>query len=262
MKSATKIEKHDNYKINIASGVRNLRKARRWTQRELASRIGLSQNRLSEIERGAGSFTAEQFLVILKLFNVPVSHFAPNQAGRDVELQNALARFGAHHLHESDDVLPDERSGDVTDVIREALLSGAPRLITALGPVIVRNINLINWRRLESLLADVGLQHRLAWLVENILDAVRREQAPSLPRRWTRRCRRAEIVLGSYLGSSAARLQRSLDSPDILDAEIRSQRTLQRVTRSASPISQRWGIITTLHPEDFSTALGAARDDP
>ena len=59
-------------RLAIASKVRDLRKARRWTQAELSKRLHLSQNRLSEIERGAGSFTAEQLLVILKLFNVPL----------------------------------------------------------------------------------------------------------------------------------------------------------------------------------------------
>jgi transcriptional regulator with XRE-family HTH domain len=45
----------------IARNVRELRKERRWTQAELAKRLDLSQARLSEIEGGDGSFTAEQF---------------------------------------------------------------------------------------------------------------------------------------------------------------------------------------------------------
>src|SRR5262245_3590350 len=87
----------DNYlqlkenKTRIAGRVRALRKDRRWTQAELAEHLHLSQNRLSEIERGGGSFTAEQFLAILKLFNIPVTHFAAARR-RDMELQNALAR--------------------------------------------------------------------------------------------------------------------------------------------------------------------------
>ena len=91
-------------RAQVAQKVRELRRGRRWTQAELSRRLHLSQGRLSEVERGAGSFTAEQFLAILKLFNVPVSHFyhaAPDQAS---ELQNALARLGALHLQESADV--------------------------------------------------------------------------------------------------------------------------------------------------------------
>ena len=48
----------------IAAKVRELRRARRWTQAELAGHLQLSQNRLSDIERGDGSFTAEQFLLL------------------------------------------------------------------------------------------------------------------------------------------------------------------------------------------------------
>ena len=50
---------------------------------------------MSEIERGDGSFTAEQFLAILKLFNVPASHFTSSTPQPDSSLQNALARLGA-----------------------------------------------------------------------------------------------------------------------------------------------------------------------
>ena len=39
-------------------------------QSRLARLLGLSQNRLSEIERGEGSFTAEQLIVLLKTFNL------------------------------------------------------------------------------------------------------------------------------------------------------------------------------------------------
>ena len=66
----------EQHRSKIARKVKTLREEKRWTQAELSGRLGLSQSRLSEIERGQGSFTAEQFLTILKLFNVPVTHFA------------------------------------------------------------------------------------------------------------------------------------------------------------------------------------------
>src|SRR5262245_35987584 len=66
----------NNIRQAVAKRVRALRTERRFTQSELAARMGLSQGRLSQIERGDGSFTAEQFLLLLRLFNVPVSHFA------------------------------------------------------------------------------------------------------------------------------------------------------------------------------------------
>ena len=97
----------------VALKVQELRKDRHWTQAELSRRLRLSQSRLSEIERGSGSFTAEQFLTILKLFNVTASEFAPEGQAQDSELQNALARFGAVHLHESSDVLQASDSAEL-----------------------------------------------------------------------------------------------------------------------------------------------------
>jgi transcriptional regulator with XRE-family HTH domain len=76
--------KRNKTKERIARKVRELRKQRRWTQAELARRLGLSQSRLSEIERGAGSFSAEQFLTILSLFNVYSTRFS-RQAIRPIE---------------------------------------------------------------------------------------------------------------------------------------------------------------------------------
>src|SRR5271163_926930 len=104
-------------RATVAQKVQELRKDRHWTQAELSRRLRLSQSRLSEIERGSGSFTAEQFLTILKLFNVTASEFAPEPQGQESELQNALARLGALHLQESSDVLPSERLSGASDVI-------------------------------------------------------------------------------------------------------------------------------------------------
>jgi hypothetical protein len=46
--------------------------------------------------------------------------------------------------------------------------------------------------------------------------------------------------------------------PDLLETTIRSERSLREVQRSSSAISQRWGIVTSLQPEDFVGALKAA----
>lgn len=61
---------------------------------------------------GIGSFTAEQFLSILKLFNVPVSHFVAAEKGFDAELQNALARL-ARGTKGSDVLETNPLTGDV-----------------------------------------------------------------------------------------------------------------------------------------------------
>ncbi|MEP7124335.1 MAG: helix-turn-helix transcriptional regulator [Byssovorax sp.] len=247
----------------VAGKVRALRAGRRLTQAELAAQLGLSQGRLSELERGNGSFTAEQLLFMLKLFNVTASHFAPPTVDHDAQIQNALARLGAVHLRESSDLVPYEQLDDLGEVVREALLAGAPRLLTALAPVLVRNINRVHLGKLRIDLAQAGLERRLAWLVENTLVAVRAELTRSLPRPLAQRYRRADTVLEMFLElatSQAAQQAFTAGSapPDLLDATISSAKTRHAVAASSSAISQRWRIITSLQPDDFIEALRAA----
>lgn len=246
-------------KRNIGPKVRELRKKRRWTQAELARRLDLSQARLSEIERGAGSFSAEQFIAILQLFNVPVSHFATEaRADPDSALQNLLARLGASELHESE-ALPSERIVDVNEAIRQTLVTGSPRLVAALAPVLVRNANRVSLSRVDSSLRELGLDRRLPWLVENVIDALRKE----LPRARSSAIeyRRALVVLETFIQYAGGRASSvaSQATPDILDETIRSERTLAAVTASSSPISERWRVITRLQPDDFADALRASR---
>ncbi|QQR90364.1 MAG: helix-turn-helix transcriptional regulator [Myxococcales bacterium] len=246
---------------HIAVSVRRLRSARGWTQAELASRLDLSQSRLSQIERGDGSFSAEQFLTILRLFNLSLRDFGIEpQADPSLKLQNALARFGATHLQESQAVLPAEYA-DLSELIRDALLSGNPRYITALAPVLIHNLDKLHLQKPEAELAELGLQRRFPWLVENILAGIECELARLPSRPVTQRYQRAQLVLGSYLDVAKNRL--CIDEqlvPDILDSEIRSQKTLQRVKEASSAISKRWGIITKLQVQDFTEALRATHE--
>ncbi len=246
-------------KERISAKVRQFRRQRRWTQAELASHLGLSQSRLSEIERGAGSFTAEQFLEILRLFNVTVSEFVPDLApDPDADLQQALARLGASHLHESEGLVPSQRYGDPGVVVRETLVVGTPRLLTALGPVLVNHVDRIQFKKLHARLTEVGLERRLGWLIDNVLDAIRSELKQSLPRILAKRYRRAALVLDTFLEHAAPSSQARPDSAaglDILDPNIRSKRTLEEVQASSSPISRRWSIVSQLQPDDFSRAL-------
>ena len=168
-------------RASVADKVRRLRLVRHWTQAQLAKLLGLSQNRLSEIERGQGSFTAEQLLLILKTFNVPIDHFSTSKAPADLQLQNALARLGAAHLHESTDVLPTQNARTVGEVVRETLVGGqSPRNITALAPVIVLHINELNLRKLKAELAAAGFERSLGWVLENTLEAIRQERRHTL----------------------------------------------------------------------------------
>jgi transcriptional regulator with XRE-family HTH domain len=245
---------------SIASRVRELRKARRWTQAELADRLGISQGRVSELERGDGSFTAEQLLLLLKLFNVGVSEFELRSHDRTSEIRNVLARLGAPHLQEGADVLPSERIEEVTAVVRETLSEASPRLIAALAPVLVTNIDHVNLTKLLASLVEAGLGRRLCWLVENTLEAVRTVPSTELDRPWALRYRRADVVLETFL-DFAWNSQPALpdQAPDVLDAEIRSAKTREAVRASSSAISKRWGIVTRLQPSDFVRALEAAR---
>jgi transcriptional regulator with XRE-family HTH domain len=246
-------------RTSIARKVQDLRRARHWTQAELARLLHLSQSRLSEIEGGDGSFTAEQFLTILRLFNVAASEFVHEHADPTAELQNALARLGALHLQESSDVLPSERLSSVGDAVREALVTAeSPRLITALAPVLVRNIDHINLKKLHLQLTETGLERRLAWVVDNTLEAIRRELPTVSPAPWRRLYGRAQVVLGSFLEFITTETHGDF-APDVLDIGIRSKQTLKEVTESSSPVSRRWGIVTTLQPEDFVKALKGAR---
>ena len=246
----------------IAEKVRSLRQARRWTQAELADRLHLSQSRLSEIESGDGSFTAEQFLSLLRLFNVPVSHFGLSTEDRGSQLQNALARLGAFHLNENSEIIPDEQLENPADVLRETLVGDSPRLLTAIAPVLVGNIDRINLNKLRHELLQVGFERRLSWVIDNTLSALHRELTEPLPLTWAQRYRRAQTVLEAFVESiSAAPETRAPQAwpPDVLDSGIRSKKTLGEVSASSSPVSQKWRIVTRLQPADFADALRAAR---
>lgn len=244
-------------RAHIARVVRTLRKERGWTQAELAEKLGLSANRLSEVERGGGSFTAEQFLLILKLFNVAVTRFADG-ADRVQQLQNALARLGAFHLQQSTGVIPADDLVDVMTAVREVLVQGDPRLTTALAPVLLANGDRISLNKSYLDLERVGLERRLAWLCENILTALDPVLIKGLPRAWALRGRRYIVVLETFLEP----LRRGLDSPqngalspDVFDPSIRSKRSLETVLAAASSTSQRWNVASTLHPRDFARAI-------
>lgn len=152
--------------------LREVRLARGWTQSELAGRLGLSQARLSVVERGEGSISAEQFVAFLALSNLSIDEFLP-PANKDSAYQNALARLGAHGLREDPGTLPSARLATARDAIREVLVSpDSPRLVTALAPVLVSNIDGLKLQALHRDLAELGLGHRLGWLAENVRAAL------------------------------------------------------------------------------------------
>lgn len=248
----------ERHRRKVAETIRTLRQERRWTQAELARKLDLSQSRLSELERGAGSFTAEQLLEVLRLFNVPASQFGSSApADVDGQLQNSLRRLGAAQLRELDHLVPSEQLARLHDVLREALVGATePRLVTGAGAVLVRHVDRVNLRKLELDLAQLGLERRLGWLLDNLLAAIERQR--DVDRTWRARYRRAALAFELVLDAARARLP--AEPPlDLLDPTIRSRATLDAVRATASPIANRWGIVTALTPDDFASALEAAR---
>lgn len=251
----------------IGERVRALRKQRHWPQAQLAKLLGLSQSYLSELERGKGSLSAEHLLTILKTFNVPIDYFSQPMARRQDQIQSALARFGAAHLHESAETPPTQAFKEVADAVRDALAGAeSSRQITAAAPVIVENINRVNLKKLQAQLLEIGLGQRLGWALQNTLQALRHELSQPLPHDWKLKYRRAEVLLKSFLSLDwpGRRIGRPSDSPaelsDVLDTDIASDKSLAEARGESSAISKSWGITTRIQPEDFIQALRAARE--
>ncbi|MBS2016231.1 MAG: helix-turn-helix transcriptional regulator [Deltaproteobacteria bacterium] len=245
-------------RARIGETVRDLRVERHLSQADLARRLGISQATLSLVERGRRSLTAEQLLAILGLFNVGASRFAGRAVDAERPLQNVLARFGAEHLQESEGTIAPESLEEVHEAIRTALVSGAPRLVTALGPVIVNNIDQLGFPRLRARLADIGFERRLDWLLDNVLEALHFVLEKDPTAKSFRQRRRAATVL--ELICDYRRPPSDADAaPDVLDRSIRSKKTAAAVQLASSPISKRWGVVTALQVEDFVRALQGDR---
>lgn len=246
-------------RTEIAKKVRQLREGRRITQEALSAELGLSQGRYSVIERGNGSFSAEQFLEILRIFNVSPSYFAVKTPKKESVLQNALARLGAWHLVESQDALPDAFEDDPAEVVKEVLLgSESPRQIAALAPVLVAQFEKINFQKLWTQFVDFGFEGRLGWLLENTVTALRSVEGGSRKERL--RLSRAEVIFQEALdhAQETCGVTGRPRGRDILEP-VYSSRSLNEDWKSGSEISQKWNIVSSLLPSDFRTALEAAR---
>ncbi len=243
--------------FEIGGRVRKLREQRRWTQAELARQLGLSQPRLSQIERGDGSFTAEQFLRILELFNVGVDHFAPIRSVAPSAVQNALARHGASHLVEAEVSVPAELDDPAELVARVLRAPESPRHVAALAPVIVAHADDLNLDEVAARLGP-GRVRRLGWLVESVLGALAEDHPPTGRDRL--QTQRARLVLELFLASGGVGLPAVSDTLDVFDREIRSLKSAERVFEEAAEEARRWRIVTRLRTEDFTAALRAARD--
>jgi transcriptional regulator with XRE-family HTH domain len=249
----------------IGERLRQLRLARGWSQVELAQRLELSQSRLSDVERGQRSLTAEEFLDVLRLFNVPATDFASQARASESQMQNALERLGARHLRENPDVLPSEAFKETGDLVREVLIAAeSPRQISGLAAVLVARADQVNFEQLHAQLRGIGLQGRLGWLLDNTVQAAIHELEGSLPRRWRLPYQRAIVLLQNALArvrgtTSARRVRWRSTAVDILDRDVRSEKTASALLAGGSPISRSWNIVTAIQLEDFVEALRASR---
>ncbi len=232
--------------VSIGSRIQELRKERRWTQVRLAALLGISQGHLSELEHGHQSFSAEQLLAMLKQFNVPLEYISPG------------AREGAGHLAQSAEILPTERLKNAIAAIREALVSAdSARQVAAVAPVLVAHAGQINLTRLRNEFAQLGLENRFGWAIENTLHAIEIESSPTLPREWRLKYRRAALIIRSFSSTNPHPAQTPLY--DVLDPEIASPEGLNEVIEALSPLAKKWRIATGIKTEDFVAALRGAR---
>ena len=248
----------------IGGRVRRLRQERRLTQAQLAKELAISQNHLSELERGQGSFTAEQLLAILRFFNVPVDYFAPKPALPEDQIQNSLARLGARYLVENEQIIPSDRLKAALEAIREALVSAkSSRQITGLAPILVEQSDNLGFVKLHADFVELGLEFRLGWLIESALEAIEREEeSKALSQEWRLKYQKARRRIDSQTASwrkFPGVAGRPLDYA-VFDPEIASEETLKEVKANLSPIARRWRVITEIKVGDFIRALRAARE--
>lgn len=251
----------DNIKRKITESVKNARKGRRFTQKEVASWLDITQSRYSQIENGNGSFTAEQLVILMQKFNLPLDHLIGEKKTAASQLQNALSRLGAGELYEEPNVLPSERLADVAEVITETIIAAdSSRQIAALAPVIVKNISLVNFNMVKGTLEKFGLAGRLGWLLESISHAVERVLENVVSRQSGALYKKTVVKINSLIDpirffSSAP----GQDLPeDVLDRTLISQKTLEEIKNSRDPLAEKWKIVTRITTDDFIKALKEA----
>ena len=89
----------------VGPKIRQLRKERKLTQTELASRIGIQQSDLSRMEKGEYRVSLDTLFKILAEFNVSISEFfddvaQENMTPRDVKVVRDLNQLGTEARRE------------------------------------------------------------------------------------------------------------------------------------------------------------------
>lgn len=248
------------YRKQISGVIKTQRLKRRMTQSELAKNIGISQSRLSELENGKGSFTAEHLLIVLQLFNLTVHDFIQSKLSAKDRLQKAMVRLGATHLREDGETLPSENITHINDMVIETLLSpSSTRFVTGLAPLIVKNNEHMNLNVIMRKLLDLGYEARLGWVIECTLESIKERLDGYLPKNVANLYRRAHIRLSQYHLDPNELLsvlnKKSVYLEDFFDRDILSQKTVLQVKASRDTFAKKWHIITRITQQDFTHAL-------
>jgi len=74
-------------KLDIHERIRRLRQERKWTQEELAERIGVQQKQISAYERGANNPSTEVLLRLAAAFDVSLDYLAFDIEGQSARVQ-------------------------------------------------------------------------------------------------------------------------------------------------------------------------------
>ena len=244
----------------IGQRLRGLRKGRGLSQGDLGKVLGIPQTTLSEIELGKASLTAEQLILVIKAFNVPLGHFDQFPGEASGTVQKALVTHGASHLVDDHTLLPSESLARVDAAIREALVAGeSARELAALAPVIIGHVGQINFHRLYAQFKDYNLETRYGWLLDNVLEAIKATLEKKPPRKHALALAKAAYVLQDHrarvfpTGVPTGSLHE-----DYLGTPILSPKTKAEIGRSRSQVSREWNILTTIPVEDFVKAIQEA----
>lgn len=98
------------------------------------------------------------------------------------------------------------------------------------------------------------------WLLACTLVAIETELSGGVSVSWSRRCRRAQVVIAGYL-DHVRQAHDPADYPvhDILDPLVRSEATVRQLIAEGSEQAREWSIVTSVQPSDFAAALAEAR---
>ena len=224
-----------------ASWLREGRRRKGWTQREAATRLGVSQTYLSLVENGRRALSKPLARRVQRDFDVPATelpvestHASPNDPRAITHALAALGYPGFTHVRRGRRVNPAQL---LLTALRMPDLE--PRLAEAL-PWVVWQHPTLNWHWLLAQAKLHDLQNRLGFVV-----ALARQVAE----------RHGQSDRAAVLAATEAQLERSrLVREDTLCRESMTQaeRRWRRQRRSATAL--HWNLLTGLVPEHLSYA--------